>query len=55
MALAPVVAGVADHNGWAVFVCVSVKYGSPVVIDRRRVELIEPGCRSTRLSTRRSV
>jgi hypothetical protein len=43
MAQAPVVAGVADHNGWAVFVCVSVKDGSPEVIDRRRVELIEPG------------
>lgn len=43
MALAPVVVGVADHNGWAVLVCVSVKDGSPKVIDRRRVELIEPG------------
>jgi hypothetical protein len=43
MALAPVVAGVADHNGWAVFVCVSVEDGSPEVVDRRRVELIEPG------------
>ena len=43
MALAPVVAGVADHNGWAVFVCVSAKDGVPKVIDRRRVELLEPG------------
>ncbi len=43
MALAPVVVGVADHTGWAVLVCVSVKDGSPEVIDRRRVELIEPG------------
>jgi len=43
MALAPVVVGVADHNGWAALVCVSVKDGSPKVIDRRRVELIEPG------------
>lgn len=43
MALAPVVVGVADHNGWAALVCVSVKDGSPEVIDRRRVELIEPG------------
>src|ERR1700757_1130248 len=43
MARAPVVVGVADHNGWAVFVSVSVKDGSPEVVDRRRVELIEPG------------
>src|SRR5271165_6494184 len=43
MARAPVVVGVADHNGWAALVCVSVKDGSPEVIDRRRVELIEPG------------
>ena len=43
MALAPVVVGVADHNGWAALVCVSVKDGSPAVVDRRRVELIEPG------------
>src|SRR5260370_12814042 len=43
MALAPVVVGVADHTGWAALVCVSVKDGSPKVIDRRRVELIEPG------------
>src|SRR5260221_2801993 len=43
MALTPVVAGVADHNGWAIFVSVSAKDGSPQVVDRRRVELIEPG------------
>jgi hypothetical protein len=43
MALEPVVVGVADHNGWAALVCVTVKDGSPQVIDRRRVELIEPG------------
>ena len=43
MARSPVVVGVADHNGWAALVCVSVKDGSPEVIDRRRVELIEPG------------
>jgi hypothetical protein len=43
MALAPVVVGVTDHSGWAALVCVSVKDGSPKVIDRRRVELIEPG------------
>jgi len=43
MARAPVVVGVADHNGWAALVCASVNGGSPKVIDRRRVELIEPG------------
>src|ERR1022692_4822126 len=43
MALTPVVAGVADHNGWAIFVSVSANDGSPEVVDRRRVELIEPG------------
>jgi hypothetical protein len=43
MARTPVVAGVTDHNGWAVFVCVSAKDGAPEVVDRRRVELIEPG------------
>jgi hypothetical protein len=43
MALTPVVAGIADHNGWAIFVSVSAKNGSPQVVDRRRVELIEPG------------
>lgn len=43
MAMTPVVVGVADHNGWAALVCVSVKDGSPRVVDRRRVELIEPG------------
>jgi hypothetical protein len=43
MALTPVVAGVADHSGWAIFVGVSAHDGSPEVVDRRRVELIEPG------------
>jgi len=37
------VAGVADHNGWAVFVCVRAQDGVPEVVDRRRVALIEPG------------
>jgi len=43
MALTPVVAGVADHSGWAILVSVSANDGSPEVVDRRRVELIEPG------------
>ena len=37
------VLGVADHNGWAVCVTVAASRGVPVVVDRRRVELIEPG------------
>ena len=43
MPLSPVVAGVAHHNGWAILVCVSPQRGSPEVVDRRRVELIDPG------------
>jgi hypothetical protein len=39
----PVVAGVADHNGWAILVCIAAKDGTPAVIDRRRVELIDGG------------
>jgi hypothetical protein len=34
---------VADHNGWAVCVTVAVSRGAPVVVDRRRVELLEQG------------
>ena len=37
------VVGVADHNGWAVCVTVAVSAGGPVVVDRRRLELIAPG------------
>jgi hypothetical protein len=37
------VLGVADHSGWAVCVTVAVSGGAPTVVDRRRVELIEPG------------
>jgi hypothetical protein len=37
------VLGVADHNGWAVCVTVAASRGSPVVVDRRWVDLIEPG------------
>jgi len=35
--------GVADHNGWAVCVTVAANRDLPVVVDRRRIELIEPG------------
>jgi hypothetical protein len=37
------VLGVADHSGWAVCVTVAARGGIPVVVDRRRVELVEPG------------
>jgi len=37
------VLGVADHNGWAVCVTVAASRGIPVVVDRRRIELIESG------------
>ena len=37
----PVVVGVADHNGWAIFVSAALVSGQPTVIDRRRVSLIE--------------
>ncbi len=39
----PTVVGISGHNGWAVFVSVTVRGGGPLVIDRRRVQLIEPG------------
>ena len=37
------VVGVSEHNGWAIFVCVSSEKGKPVVIDRRRVQLLDSG------------
>ena len=37
------VLGVADHNGWAVCVTVAVSRGVPVIVDRRRLDLVEPG------------
>lgn len=40
---APVVVGVADHNGWFVLVSVAAVNGEPVVVDRRRVPLVEAG------------
>lgn len=43
MKASPVVVGVADHGGWAVLVCAAVTDGTPVVIDRRRVPIIDPG------------
>jgi hypothetical protein len=37
------VVGVADHIGWAECVTVAASRKAPVVIDRRRIALIEPG------------
>lgn len=39
MAEAKVAAGVYDHGGWAAVVCIA----DDIVLDRRRIELIEPG------------
>jgi hypothetical protein len=39
MSKAKAVAGIADHAGWAVVVCVA----NGEAIDRRRIELLEPG------------
>jgi hypothetical protein len=39
----PAVFGVADHGGWAICVTVAASRGVPVVVDRRRIESIEPG------------
>ena len=37
---APAVVGIAEHRGWAIVVCVAARAGAPVVLDRRRVELV---------------
>ena len=36
----PAVVGIADHRGWAILVCVAECSGVPVLVDRRRVELV---------------
>lgn len=36
----PAAIGVWEHNGWAVVVTIGVEVGEPVILDRRRVELI---------------
>ncbi|GMU78461.1 MAG: hypothetical protein AMXMBFR46_12560 [Acidimicrobiia bacterium] len=38
--MTPVRVGIADHLGWAVVVTASVSHE---VMDRRRIELVEPG------------
>lgn len=42
-AVPSVVVGVADHNGWAILVTAAAANGQPIVVDRRRVPLIEKG------------
>lgn len=37
------VLGIAEHNGWAEFVVVGPRGSAPLVLDRRRVELVAPG------------
>jgi hypothetical protein len=39
----PCVVSVADHAGWAYIICVAASGGTPAVIERRRVTLIDPG------------
>ena len=39
----PAVIGVASHGGWGIFVCIAIAAGKPVVLNRRRAELIEDG------------
>ena len=38
----PAVVGVADHSGWANLVTIGADGGRPVVVDRRRCELVDP-------------
>lgn len=37
------IVGASLHNGWGIFVTVCVSDGVPIVVDRRRLELIERG------------
>lgn len=39
----PAAVGVWEHHGWAVLVTIGVEVGEPVIIDRRRIELLSPG------------
>ena len=40
---ARVAVGIADHSGWAILVSAAAVNGEPVVVDRRRVRLIDEG------------
>ena len=37
------VVGVSEHSGWAILVTAAIVEGMPVVVDRRRVPLIDKG------------
>ena len=37
------VTGISDHIGWAEFVTIGIQNKRPTILDRRRVELVEPG------------
>ena len=39
----PAAVGVWEHHGWAVFVTIGVEVGEPLILDRRRIELLSPG------------
>ncbi len=39
----PAAVGIADHRGWAILVCVAARKGVPVVLERRRIELVAAG------------
>ena len=39
----PAVIGVSEHSGWAILVAAAADGWSPVVVDRRRVRLIDKG------------
>ena len=41
-----VAAGVSDHRGWIVVVCVGERDGVPFVADRRRIDLVDEGVES---------
>ena len=43
MTPAPCVLSVAEHTGWAHLLCVAAPGGTPAVISRRRVTLIDQG------------
>ncbi|MCP5179770.1 MAG: hypothetical protein H6993_07750 [Pseudomonadales bacterium] len=39
----PAAIGVWEHNGWAVAVAIGVEVGEPVILDRRRLDLLSDG------------
>jgi hypothetical protein len=43
MTVTPCVISVADHAGWAHAVCVAAPENVPIVVERRRLTLIDPG------------